>query len=132
MNKLFSVLIIGLSLLTTGCLTRIESDRSIIFLQRGVVVSITHTCTERFRVYQAGPGMLMDVEGSNPVQVPLVPALWGDQQIHVVVQSMNENGKIVGTYGQAFWLNQNTTVARSWIISNNAWGGGDRFSQCML
>ncbi|PIP55455.1 MAG: hypothetical protein CO183_01655 [Candidatus Zambryskibacteria bacterium CG_4_9_14_3_um_filter_42_9] len=131
MKKLF--LIIVVAGLLSGCLTRVESSgRTIIFLQRGVVVSITHTCTEHFAVYQAGPGLIMKAQGSNPVQVPLVPALWGDQQIHVIVQSLNENGQIMGTYGQTFQVNQNSTIARSWIISNQrGWsGGGGIVSSC--
>ena len=116
-----------------GCVARIGDpmgSRTIVFLQRGLIVQVTHTCTDLARVYQAGVGLVAEVRGAAPQEIPMGPALAGDRGIHVTIQSINPEGKVVGVYGEGFWIDHASTTAQAWAITMSGWSGGGRQSRC--
>lgn len=116
-----------LSSLIGGCAT--VNGRTVLFLQRGVILSLVHACTDSAIVYQAGVGEIGRVSGATPLQIPMQPAVMGDREIQVTVQSIDPSGKIVGTYNEEFHIDSQSTRARSWTISNG-YSGGDRQTRC--
>ena len=131
MRKLFLALItLVVVAFMGGCAAR-TSGGVHFFLQRGVILQITHTCTDRAQVHQAGPGLIREVLGATPVSVGLQPAMWGDRRIHVTVQSIDDAGRVVGSYTQVFAVDSRSTTAETWTISDNrSGGGGGRYSRC--
>ena len=113
----------------SGCAVR-TSQGVHFFLQRGVVLQLVHTCTDKARVYQAGPGFLQEIIGATPVDLALEPTVFGDRRISVTVQSIDTAGKVVGTYVEELYIDSNTTTAHTWIIGDTGWSGGGRQSRC--
>lgn len=96
---------------------------------RGVFLQITHTCTDYGRLYQSGYGLVKEVVGATPQGVQLDPVGY-DRLVAVTFQSLNKEGKVIGTYPASFWINQDAG-ADQWIISDRTTGGGGRHSQCL-
>lgn len=133
MKRLASLAIVAI--LATGCVARIGDPmgpRTVLFLQRGVILQVTHTCTDIARVYQAGVGLVAQIHGATPQEIPMGPALVGDRAISVTVQSVGVDGKVVGMYSDTFSIDVHSTTARSWIISSRVdRGGWGRTSRCL-
>ncbi len=101
------------------------------FPQRGIVLQVIHTCTSVGNLYQAGRGHVRSIVGPQPVEVPLGPGIYGDRDITVSFQSLDDNGRVVGTYIERFAIDQYSTTARTWLIGRGGWTGGHRTSQCV-
>ena len=101
------------------------------FLQRGIMLQVVHTCTGRARLYQAG-GVVIDLIGATPRNIPLGPAIFGDDEISVTLQSLDANGNVVRTHAASFYIDQRSTTAVAWIISDSAsgWSGRGRVMSC--
>lgn len=121
------------ALVSTACATVLmpngQSGR-VIFLQRGIVLQVVHTCTDKARLHQAG-GIVMDILGAEPRDIPMVPAVFGDDRISVTLQSLDATGKVVRTHSATFQIGR-STATQQWIIGDDSgdWGGGGRHSRC--
>ena len=113
----------------SGCAVRTSSGR-VFFFQRGIVLQLIHTCTDRAMVYQAGPGFVQEVVGATPVDIPLQPPVLGGRQIQVTVQSVDSAGKVTGTFVESFSIDQYSTTTQVWVIGESGWSGGGRQSRC--
>lgn len=120
------------AVVVSGCAQRYmtpEGPRTHFFLQRGVMLQVTHTCTDRGVLYQAG-GVVVTVLGATPRNIPLDPVLF-DRNINVTFQSLDQNGNVVGTFSQRFPINQRSTTTEIWTISDgNRSGGSGKYSRC--
>ncbi len=130
MKKIIALMIVALAL--SGCVVPISQGRRPLFLQRGIVLQITHTCTDTAVVYQAGRGQIDVIDGATPIDVALGPIVPGERTISVVVQSVNAAGKVSGTYAETFYIDNYSTTTKTWIIGGSGgWAGGDgRTTQC--
>jgi len=91
----------------TGCATSrgdYMRSRRIWFWERTITVQIVHGCTPVALVYQAGKGQVAEIRGGAPQDIPLAPARWEDDDIVLTLQSIGENGTIVGNNTATFWL----------------------------
>lgn len=121
--------IFALSLLSTltGCAQVMMPGgqrQRVLFLQRGVIVQVVHTCTDHGRLYQAG-GVVVDILGAEPRDIPMTPAIFGDDQISVTFQSLDASGKVVRTHSASFYVDQQSTTTQSMVISDqySGWSG---------
>jgi hypothetical protein len=124
------ILVAILAIVAGGCAVRTSSG-TVFFLQRGIVLQLVHTCTDRARVYQAGPGLVAEVVGATPVDIALHPPVLGGREIQVTVQSIDATGKIVGTYVETLYIDYQHTTTQVWVIGNTGWSGGGRQARCM-
>mgnify|MGYP003393370309 CR=1 FL=1 len=124
-----TILAVLVAIVASGCAVRTSSGTHY-FLQRGIVLQLIHTCTDLARVYQGGRGLVSEVAGATPVDIPLDPTIPGEQMISVTVQSINTLGRVSGTYLQTLYIDSRSTTTQSWIISDGYGGGGGRQSQC--
>ena len=128
MRQLF---ILALAVMASGCAT--VGGRTVVFLQRGIILTVIHTCTDKAMVYQSGRGMVAEVVGATPADLLLGPAILGDREIGVTVQSF-ANGRVVGTSSMGFNIDRNSTTSQTWTISDDrtsgGWGQGMRRSRC--
>lgn len=138
MKKLFllTILVVFAVLVPTSYVSS-ESSREIIYLQRGIIVQITHTCTGRALLYQVGVNFSppAEIKGVTPMNFELEPTLEADRWITLTLQSLNENDRVVGVYTLTFSLQQwNTTIVRSWSVGNSygrgGGGNGQQFTRC--
>ncbi len=103
---------------------------AIVLAQRGMTLQVTHTCTDLGRLYQTGVGLVADIRGAEPREFFLEPAVWGDREIQVTFQSLDQNDKVVGVYAEKFNTDR-TSTTKTWIISNRRFGGsGGTHSSC--
>lgn len=116
-----------IALLTTGCAMKYRDvdgrERRFFFLQRGIILQVTHTCTEVAQVYQAGSGLVATVRGGTPREIPLEPSIWGDQYITVTIQSIYPSGH-QKTYIESFPIDYESTTSRAWLLSDQGYSGG--------
>lgn len=126
------VLLLALmALVSSGCAKRVTMGTSF-FLQRGVVVQLTHTCTDKAMVYQAGRGLLGEIIGAAPKDIGLEPTIWGEQYVSATVQSINAVGKVLATFTERFSIDRRSTTTQTWEIVNRGvvGGGAGRRSYC--
>jgi hypothetical protein len=123
---LFTLVVLGMW--CGGCAS--VNGRRAFFLQRGMVLTVVHTCTDLAKVYPTGSREGIDVVGATPFDIGLEPASFGGDQINVTIQSVDTEGKVTGTYTQAFRMNQRTTRTEMWVIGNSTSGGGTHHSRC--
>ena len=125
--KKFLVLVL-VAMAASGCATRYVTEsgqiRTHIFLQRGVKLTIVHSCTDRAKVFQGGR-IVGEIYGGEPREFPLDPAVIGDNNIYVTVNSLDSTGKITGIYPLSIPIDRDSTKSHQWIISNNVYGGGN-------
>ncbi|MDO8569339.1 MAG: hypothetical protein Q7R89_00930 [bacterium] len=132
MKKLFALLVLAM-LVVSGCATigAPMGRERVWFLQRGVLLQVTHTCTDHGRLYQAGVGLVANIHGAEPQEIPLGPAIWGDREIRATLQSLNAAGKVVKVYVESFSIDQYSTMAQTWLISDGGGGGNpSRHARC--
>lgn len=102
------------------------------FLQRGVMLQVVHTCTDKGVLYQAG-GVAITILGATPRDVPLDPILFS-RAINVTFQSLDPSDKVIATFTQQFYIDPNSTTSETWVISKDSSGGGGgwggRYSRC--
>jgi hypothetical protein len=126
--KIFVLALVALA--TSACTASIRTPYGIqqyVFWQRGIILQVTHTCTDKGRLYQAGEGLIAEIVGAEPRDIPLMPAMLGDQQIQVTLQSIDESNKAVQIFVETFHIDYYSTTAQTWIITNSRsgyWGGG--------
>lgn len=102
-----------------------------LFFQRGIILMITHTCSDHGRLYQAGRGLVADVRGAEPANVPMVPVVFGDREIQMTFQSLDEAGRVRTVFVERFLIDDWSTTSQTWTISDSNWtGGGGRQSRC--
>ena len=121
------ILIMLIALATSGCAVTTSHGR-ILMLQRGVILTLVHTCTDRAIVNQAGRGRVGEIVGATPDEFALQPVVPGERMIHVIVQSVDTDGKVAGVYSESFEIDRQSTTAQVWIIGNNnsSYGRGRR------
>jgi len=90
-----------------------------IFVQRGIMLNLTHLCTDKVRVHLAGKYFVGEVVGGEPHNIPLEPSNIGDPMIHVVFQSVDSQGKIRFTNEASFRIDSYRTTARPVIIDED-------------
>lgn len=118
-----------IALLTTGCAVPVSGGIHF-FPQRGIVLALVHTCTDRAIVYNGGLPVA-EVIGAAPMRIGLDPAVFGDRYIEVVVQSMSPQGKVLATYSGSFGIDYESTTTRTWIIGDDSgWYGHAMYSRC--
>ena len=128
-------LLVG-ALVVQGCAARLmtpQGPETVVFLQRGIILQVTHTCTDFARLYQAGKGLVGNVKGVEPHEIPLEPSIWGDREITLTLQSINSSGRVVGIYVETFRISNHSTTARAWLLSSSGrWfsGGGSHHTRC--
>lgn len=119
-----------IALLTAGCAVPVSGGRIHFFPQRGIVLALVHTCTDRAIVYNGGLPVA-EVIGATPTRIGLDPAVYGDSRIEVVVQSMSADGKVFATHTASFDIDYQSTTTRTWIIGNsNTWSGSAYHTSC--
>lgn len=118
-----------IALLTTGCAVP-TSGGIHFFPQRGIVLALVHTCTDRAIVYNGGLPVA-EVIGAAPRRIGLDPAVFGDQRIEVMVQSISVDGKVFRTFTETFQIDYESTTTRTWVIGDQSgWYGTARHSRC--
>jgi hypothetical protein len=129
MKKWFVLALLALT--TSGCAVRTSSGTTVRFFARGLPLQITHTCTERAEVRQAGKGLIGEIVGPVPQDFYLDPVSF-DSAVSVTVQSLDDKGRVVGTYHQSFDLQNRYRLVQAWFITReNVQGGGEaRVIQC--
>lgn len=101
---------------------------ALVLAQRGIDLQVTHTCTDRGKLYQAGVGLIADIRGAEPREFFLEPAAGSKLEIHVTFQSLDQNDKIVGVYVEKF--NTKRTPVQTWVIGGRQSGSGGKHSSC--
>lgn len=86
-----------------------------LFLQRGVVLTVSHHCTPHAVIYQAGKGLVAEVNGPEPVTIPLIPTIVGEREIDLLIQSTME-GVVVSEDERSFRVDRNTTTSETWRL----------------
>lgn len=134
MNKFFRALVVLVAVATSGCATvnTPQGSRTFVYVQRGIMLQVTHTFTDTARIYQAGSASEFSISGAMPRNVPLGPATWGDQTIYVTLQSLNELGEVVMSCSASFQIDGNSTVARTLFVGKSTVStGGYGSVQCL-
>jgi hypothetical protein len=130
MKKFLKLWAIGFLAFTVANCAVSTSRGRVLFLQRGVILQITHTCTDTAVVYQAGRGQIDVIDGATPSDVVLAPIVPGERTVSVTVQSVGAAGRVTGTYVDTFYIDQYSTTTQTWVIGGSGWTGGGRTSQC--
>ncbi len=86
-----------------------------LFLQRGVALMVSHHCTPSALVYQAGKGLVAEINGPEPVTIPLTPTIVGEREIGLLIQSTME-GIVVSEVERSFRVDRNTTTSETWRL----------------
>jgi hypothetical protein len=120
-----------LALMPSGCAYTTSRGTVVRFLPRGLPLQITHTCTNLADVHQAGKGLIGHIVGPVPQDFYLDPVSM-DSAVSVTVQSLDDKGRVVGTYHQSFDLHNRYRLVQAWFITReHVQGGGDaRTVQC--
>ncbi len=130
MKKFFVCVLIALAVGGCANYQGPQGPRTVVFLQRGVILQVTHTCTGLAEVHQAGRGLVAVIRGARPQNVPMSPVIWGDREIQVTLISLNESGNVAGTHVERFYIDNASTTSQTWLLSNT-WGGSpSRQSRC--
>lgn len=131
MKKLFILALVAVAV--SGCAVKYQTPRGSsthVFWQRGIMLMVTHTCTDHGKVYQAGRGLVADIIGAEPVNIPLDPAPIGSREIQVTLQSLDQNGNAKFVFVERFQIDYYSTTSQTWTISDSGWSGGGRQARC--
>jgi hypothetical protein len=124
----FVVLAVILSVISTGCAS--VNGKPHFFIQRGIVLTVVHLCTDEAMVYQTGKHPV-DVKGPVPVDIAMEPSVWGDRNIQVTLQSLDPTTHTLHTYAASFPIDYQRTTAWQWIVGPAQVGGSRiRYSHC--
>lgn len=125
-----SMLIVLLAILASSCAVTMKNGTRLYLFQRVLPLQVTHTCTDKAMLYQAGRGFVREIVGAAPVEVPLEPAVSGDDRISITIQSIDNSGKVLATYVEAFYLNYGSGGSQTWLITRDSGWGSGKVSRC--
>lgn len=135
MRVLRIILVLLMLLFVAGCFSTTVNGkpRKVLFVQRGVMLTVMNFCTPNARLFQSGRGVVVDsLAFGEPVNVPLLPPslVGGIRDVEVIFQAYSADWKVLrGVAVARFRIDSQGTRTETWIVGGSGRSVSSRTGQ---